>query len=291
MGRRFFVPNQKNIKTMKTLKTIWNKIPAWCKALIFMAVLGAPVINIVQGTALYNLQNNPGWGWGLLVAIPILFLFWQLVSRWSPFKKPEDVKISMRMNLKDSKVWSRMLGLILLTISMGVLVTELFDVNQDYATTYFEAFKEVGDATAVPLLFAIAVTAGIVEEVIFRGYIQNTLVRVYPKTISFLAIGLVFALIHYLPLPLLVGFILISVCFSLVADEFKSLGVVILAHALVDIISLAGLYYGTSEETSPQGLAIAAIVFIVSLLLIFKDNKTLRFSSLKKLKLQTKVQS
>ena len=169
---------------MKTLKTIWNKIPAWCKAIIFMVVLGLPVINIIQGTAMYNLQNNPGWGWGLLVAIPLLFIFWKLVSGWSPFNRPEDVKISMELNLKDVKVWSRILGLILLTMSTMVLITELFNVSQDHALAYFEAFKEAGDATALPLLFAIAVTAGIVEEVIFRGYIQNTLVRTYPKAFN-----------------------------------------------------------------------------------------------------------
>ena len=258
------------------MKTIWNKIPAWGKSIIFLIILAIPIINIIQGTAAYNLQNNPSWGWGILVAIPLLFIFWKLVSRWSPFNKPEDVKISMRMDVKHIKVWSRMLGLILLTLSASVLFSEVFGVNQDYAEQYFEVFKQFGDATALPLLIAIALTAGIVEEVVFRGYIQNTLVRAYPKVISFLAIALVFALIHFLPWPLVIAFLIISTCFSLVADEFKSLGVVILAHVLIDIISLLGLYYGSTNETGPVGITIAGVVFIVSLILILKDNKSIQ---------------
>jgi len=273
------------------MKKIWNKIPAWSKALIFLVIVGMPIRMIIHGTAVYNLQNSPGWGWALLVAIPLLFIFWKTVSRWSPFNRPEDVKISIRMNLKDVNVWSRMLGLILLSMSTAVLFTQLFNVNQDHQLAFFETFKEVGDATALPLLIVFALTAGIVEEVVFRGYVQNTLVRAYPKAISFLVIALVFALVHYLPLPLVFAFLIISTSFSLVADEFKSLGVVIVVHVLVDIIGLLEIYFGFSQATGSLGIAIAAVVFVISLFLLLKGNKSLRFSGAKKLNLQAKIQS
>ncbi|MEM1001510.1 MAG: CPBP family intramembrane glutamic endopeptidase, partial [Bacteroidota bacterium] len=275
----------KNIKRMKTMKSIWNKVPAWARALIFMFILGFPVIKINQGTASFNLQNYPSWGWGLLVVIVVLFVFWKLVSLWSPFKRPEDVKIIMQMNFKDIKVWSRMIGLILLTMSAAVLFTGLFGVSQEHGADYFERIGQFGDLTAVPLLIGVALTAGIVEEVIFRGYVQNTLVRAYPKAIVFLVIGLLFAMVHFLPLPLVVAFIIISIGFSLVADEFKSLGVVIFAHAIVDIISTLAGYYGSTDETGPVGLAIAAVVFVISLVLILKGNKALYFRKFRTSKL------
>ncbi|MEM6297947.1 MAG: type II CAAX endopeptidase family protein [Bacteroidota bacterium] len=257
------------------MKTIWNKIPAWGKALIFLGIIGAPVNFTIQGIAKYNLQDNSGWGWALLVTVPLLFIFWQVVSRWSPFNRPEDIKIKMDVNLKDRKVSSRILGLLLLGYSTGTLFTELFDVKQDHLLAFFETFKSVGHATAIPLLLVFALTAGVVEEVIFRGYMQNSLVRAYPKAVSFLAVALVFALVHFLPLPLVVAFLIISTSISIAADEFKSLGVVIITHITIDIYSLLESYFGFAPEMDTLGLAIMGVVFVISLFLTFNGNKNL----------------
>ncbi|NQZ78731.1 MAG: CPBP family intramembrane metalloprotease [Ekhidna sp.] len=261
------------------MKKIWTKTPALIKAIIFLLILGMPIRMINYGAAMYNLENSPGYGWALLIAIPMLFLFWKIVTRWSPFNKAEDVKINMDLDLKNLKVWSRILGLLLLFYSISILFSEVFNVQQDHQLALFEQFKGVGHATAIPLLLVFALTAGIVEEVVFRGYVQNSLVRAYPKAIVFMVIGLVFALVHQLPIPLVVSFTLTSAALSIVADEFKSLGVVIISHITVDTISLLIFYFGFEPERGSVNLIITTVVLISSLFLTFRGNNNLSLKS------------
>ena len=93
------------------MKTIWNKVPAWIKAIIVSLVIAIPVATVIQLIIIFNLKSNTGWGWALLIAIPLLILFWKLVQRFSSFTKPEDVKIKMNLNWSDKKVWFRIVGL------------------------------------------------------------------------------------------------------------------------------------------------------------------------------------
>ncbi len=100
-------------------------------------------------------------------------------------------------------------------------------------------WSRVGDALIVdprpwPLaatLLAIAVTPGLCEEVLFRGYLQRTLQRRLPFPWHFLLSGALFALFHQqvlsLPSLLIVGFYL-----GFVYHRFGSLYLTMLCHFL-----------------------------------------------------------
>ncbi len=70
------------------MKTVWNKLPAWIKAIILNFVVMIPILGIVQRTITFNLKSNSGWGWALLITIPLLVVFWKLVQRLTSFSKP-----------------------------------------------------------------------------------------------------------------------------------------------------------------------------------------------------------
>ncbi len=104
-------------------------------------------------------------------------------------------------------------------------------------------WSRVGDALIVdprpwPLaatLLAIAVTPGLCEEVLFRGYLQRTLQRRLPFPWHFLLSGALFALFHQqvlsLPSLLIVGFYL-----GFVYHRFGSLYLTMLCHFLYNAV-------------------------------------------------------
>ena len=127
--------------------------------------------------------------------------------------------------------------LFLLPVSAGVA---------QWVHSFFPAlsrWNQVGEALLVnprpwPLaatLFAIAVTPGLCEEVLFRGYLQRTLERRLPVPWHFLLSGALFALFHQqvlsLPSLLLVGFYL-----SFVFFRFGSLFPTMLSHFLYNAL-------------------------------------------------------
>ena len=246
-----------------------------------------PLIGIIQKTVVFNLQSNSGWGWALLVTIPILIIFWKLAQRFSSFTTAEDVKIEMKVKLNDKKVWFRILGLMFITVSAISLFSAAFGEVPEKQQAFFAAFKQFDEITAIPLLLSIALTAGVVEETFYRGYIQNVLVRAYPKTGAFIGIAILFALMHFLPLPLILAYIIVSSCYSIVADEFKSLGAVIFAHILVDIVLLLMGYYSSIGDAESVPVIPMLITLVIALLLLFYRNETFKLNKRKSLSIQS----
>jgi membrane protease YdiL (CAAX protease family) len=288
----FFVVNFK-IKTMKKLwnhiTNIWSKIPAWVKVILINLFILIPVISLSQTILQLNFLFLTNWGWAILIVVPFLYGFWKLAQRISRFNRPEDVKIEFKVNFKNIKTWLRILGLILFTGSSITLFTILFDAQSEDRNAFFESFYQFEALTAIPLLIGIALTAGIVEEVAYRGYIQNILVRQYPKYAAFIGIGVLFAVMHFLPLSLILPYLIVSMTFSLVADEYKSLGVVIIAHVIVDIIFLMISYYSNAADFDFGPLAVVglgAICMLSIFCLLYKSEVISKLFNRKRLALR-----
>ena len=268
------------------MKTVWNKLPAWIKAIILNFVVMIPIVGIVQRTITFNLKSNSGWGWALLITIPLLVVFWKLVQRLTSFSKPEDVKIKMNLNLSDKIVWFRIVGLVLVTMTTINLFSLAFGDVPETQYAFLQAFKQFNKITALPLLLALSLTAGVVEEVVCRGIVQNVLVRAYPKIGAFIMIALLFGLMHFLPVSLLLPYLIVSICFSLVANEFKSLGAVIVAHALTDVLSLFYGYFVEFNQVGSNQLLPLSIGFILSIFFLFYRNNSISEIRKNKLSLQ-----
>ena len=267
------------------MKNIWNKIPAWLKAIVLNFILLFPMLILVQNSVNINLTSNASWGWALLVIIPVLFIFWILVNKWNPFKGPEDVQLELTFNPKDSKNWYRMVALILITVSAVQLFFIAFKVENTLQIEYFEQFRAYGPLVTIPLLLGLALNAGIVEEVIYRGFIQNTLMSAYPKWLALLGVGALFVFAHFLPLPLILAYFLVSTAFSLVADELKSTGVGLIAHVVVDFLLFLNFYYEAIDLLSPDSIHLGIFGFLIGIYLLFKES-SFHFSNKKQMSYQ-----
>ena len=226
------------------MKNLWNKFPAWLKAILQGVVLLLHIILFNQILVFNNLTSGHSIPWALPVVIVALFIYWKIVNRFDANKQENDIKIDLKLELNQSRSWYHMLGLIFLTYSAIALVYMFFPIEGTPQQQMLLMFREAEPLIAISLLLALALHAGVVEEIAYRGFMQNTLQRRYSKVVSYLIIGILFTMSHFLPLELLVPYLLVSMANSYVADILKSVGVNILSHFLVDFIIFIGAYFG-----------------------------------------------
>ena len=132
------------------------------------------------------------------------------------------------------------------------------------------------------MLLALALHAGVVEEVTFRGYMQNTTNSKYTRIVSYLIIATLFSVFHFLPWQLFLPYMLSSIGFSFAADKFKSIAVPLVAHVLVDFIIFMLYYFGLGEiqaldenKLLGAGIGLALTVLAFAMLLVKKNSTKL----------------
>lgn len=254
------------------MKSIWSKIPAWIRAIIFNLILLFPASFLIQNIIRQTLPNT-SWGWGIVPVVFILGTYWLLTKKLSPFNGKDDIWQSLSFNIKDGNNWLKFLGLSLFILCIMQLSLIVFSSENNRSLDAILSFRALPAPIAIPILLGLALMAGILEEVTYRGYMQNTTSKAYPKWLSFLIVGILFFLAHRLPFELFVPYMMASVAFSLVADQQRSLGVVILAHVVSDFVIFIGLYYDFINITNPSVFAIvlSIIGLVAGTFLLIRD--------------------
>lgn len=256
------------------MKKVWQKTPAWIRAILLTIVLFYPISIINQTMIKYSLLLFPTYAFlALLFVVGMLFLYWKLVDKWNPFKTEEDVKLSLGFNLLNASNIASIVGLCFLTVSCIGLAYSLLQVDASGSnqSQFFAPIFKAPSITAMPLLLAISLNAGVVEEIAFRGFVQNTTNRTYSRVVSYVLIGVIFSLMHMLPLQLFIPYIIVSVGFSVIADRQKSLGLVVFAHVLVDFILLSMQHLNPAFSRSnigSMGIGILLVMLISAIFLI-----------------------
>ena len=264
------------------MKTIWNKTPAWLKALLLLVISYYPVATIVQGAVILNLEKQATWSWALLIAIPAWVLYGYLVKRYNPYKGENDVKLEWSFNLRNKKAWYRVVAMICLTYGLIHFTEAAFHVLPDNQLDLINQFKALEPFVAIPLLLVISFNAGFVEELVFRGFVQNTLSKAYGIRVAILGVGVIFALVHFLPWPLVAAYIIVSAGFSLVAYGLKSTAPGIWGHIIFDFLVLLNVYYNVVETGSTQALYLSIVLTVVGLFFLFKNNQVFKSRGVKK---------
>jgi sodium transport system permease protein len=176
----------------------------------------------------------------LLIAAPVIFVLW-----------------FARINLKSAlqltrPPWISLLGVAImmpawavLAAQVGIWQEKIMPAPESYLTEMQRIFEELGEAQSVPmLLFILALSPGICEELAFRGAILSGLRDKLPSWASVLVVGLLFGLFHlsiYRFFPqALSGFLL-----TYLALRTRSIFPAILAH-----LSLNGIL--TQIERIPE---------------------------------------
>ncbi len=218
------------------MKKVWQKIPAWLKALFLNIILLYPIITINQIIIQLNLKYFPKYGIGLILVLITLYIYWKVVNKWNPFTNKDDIKISLKFNILDKKNMLSIIGLGLFTFVVIHFSYIIFKIENTLQLEFINTFSNHNAITAIPLLLGLALTAGIAEEVTYRGFMQNTTHRKYSRIVSYVIIGILFSIVHFLPLALILPYILISIAYSYIADKQQSIGLVIFTHFLVDFV-------------------------------------------------------
>ena len=225
------------------MKKVWQKTPVWLKALFLNIILLYPIITINQIIIQLNLQYFPKYGIGLILVLIILYLYWKVINKVNPFTNKDDIKISFMFTILDKKNMLTIIGLALFTFMVIYFSYIIFKIKNSTQLEFISTFSNYNAITAIPLLLGLALTAGMVEEVTYRGFMQNTTHRKYSKIVSYLIIGILFAIVHFLPLKLILSYILISIAYSYIADKQKSTGLIMFTHFLVDFVLFLLIYY------------------------------------------------
>ena len=168
---------------------------------------------------------------------------------------------------------------VLMALSSAVLLDEIdrliqliIHVPEEYAIYLNETFKAVSFGEAILILFGVVIIAPIVEESLFRGFIQQTLERKRDVTKAVLITSMIFALIHFQPW-LIIQLLILAVLLGYLAWRWSSIIPAVLVHMannllqLINITSqdsvLAGVYL-MNNHVNPLIIISSIIVLVVS---------------------------
>ena len=96
------------------------------------------------------------------------------------------------------------------------------------------------------MIFFVSLTAGVTEEIIFRGYIQTRLQIIYNNSFISIAItSVLFGLMHltYGTVSNFAVALIIGVIFGIFYHKYKNIKILIVVHFLIDFISLMIMNY------------------------------------------------
>ncbi len=173
----------------------------------------------------------PSWG-GVafaFVSMGLVPVVWLLGTRVEPWKGTVEF---LRLDLEWRWVWRgfALLGVLLAAYAALIGVSVLFPEEEEP-----EGFAEAVEKLSWPLILAVALTAGITEEILFRGVLF--------RWVGWWGQGLLFAAAHVAAgNPWQIGFTLaVGLAFGWLRLRGWSLVSLMIAHVLYDVVALAVL--------------------------------------------------
>lgn len=220
------------------MNQIWRKIPVLLKAILvgFCLLTGVLVSVIIE----LNLEIVlPAVPWSLPVVILILWIYWRFTTgQQTPFSaSAKRGKLSkFRPVAPEDRTWTIIASIALFAMTCSLLVVgfSLDNFEGISMAKSIRRFNQLPAYMAILLFLGIALVAGIVEEIAFRGYMQTMMTEQYGLVFSFLFIAFLFAVVHGLPVLLLIPYMIISIGYSLLAQYSKSIIPAVITHVIVD---------------------------------------------------------
>jgi uncharacterized protein len=190
----------------------------------------------------------------LLIALVISqYLFMLLPAVWI-VKKWHTTEIKKYLRIRLSSVPEIILS-VLITISLlpfcyfiTYSLLEWLDIPDIIQNLGNQLFTANSVSELVSLIFVVAITPAICEELFFRGYVQRTMERNLGMK-SFIITGILFGLFHFQPLGLITLSIL-GVLFSFFYYRSKSILPPAAAHFTNNFIAIILLYLEAQSDIS-----------------------------------------
>ncbi|NOT33749.1 MAG: CPBP family intramembrane metalloprotease [Candidatus Eisenbacteria bacterium] len=254
----------------------WARIPAVVRAvLVGFIVLG--IGGSVSGVLMFaNLRLAPRLPLFLPLTAVWLWLFWRFANGagW-PRRTSAARRGSLRARALPARVWAWALiagGLALIAV-MGIAF-----VTYRFATLPGAAYRAPFDVAAFPpwtmasIFVAVALTAGVVEEAAFRGYMLSGIQRRHGWFVGIGLVTILFYLAHlshaYATIAFVPFFLAHGLVFGLLVRYTGSIVPGVVLHALSDLVVLPMQYgvvpsAGQWEFVSHGWMTLAAAVAAV----------------------------
>ncbi|SER58692.1 CPBP family intramembrane glutamic endopeptidase [Pedobacter rhizosphaerae] len=222
---------------MNKQEFISTKSPIIGVTIVIALLFGA----IIFMSKLFQLLHLPVGGQTIFISRLIFWLL--LLATWAYATKLEGQKLILWKE-KDYNFWFYPLSIIgmffLIAFSAAILglIVKIFHLETESVAIkrMIKIFKN-----NYALLLFTAVTAGITEEVLFRGYIQPRLEMYFKNPyIAIVVSSILFGLLHctYGTVINILGPIFISLIFAVHYWKFKNLKILIFSHFLWDFVLL-----------------------------------------------------
>ena len=178
--------------------------------------------------------------------------------------KNRERKVKLSLNFRFNNI--KFLGLILL----GVCIFQI-GISLPASTLISPILKSKTFLTnplkPAEYVISVIILAPIIEEIIFRGVFLNGLLKTYSPKVSIIISSFLFAIIHIKPIQIFVALVLGHIL-GYTYYKTKSMGNVILLHAIANIVGLLGkyidykTYFYTEITLNWYGIILILISFI-----------------------------
>jgi len=269
--------------TWTRVRDAWRRLPPLVRAPLVAWIVLTVGTTLGALPLLGNVRLLRGVPWALPATIAVMALFWLYVTGYGPPASTRELRRQVTRDKRLSPPMWRALPLLIVpatiaAVSLRLLMPSLVPVDAPKLSIDLAGLPT---ATLVGLLLSLALSAGIAEEVAFRGYLQKPLEETYGLLPALLLTGIAFWIAHadkvswsHLPFHLFASIVL-----GLTVYVTRSLLPAIIGHALVDALMLSVYVFRKPDFAwamlrarplweTPSAMAlpvvIAAAVFIVS---------------------------
>ena len=241
-------------KSDTRLIRVWNKLPVIVQA-IMTGLLILFVGQLPTGLIVINLQITPNIPWFLPIILLWLWIFWKYLNGWGWPTSRAQIRIK---NLRASKLsarvwfWSILAGGVALMSVLGLIF-----VISHHVELSSEAYKAPFNITSFPTItivsffLTIVITAAVIEEAAFRGYMLSKIQTRHGWLWGILITAIVFYIVHlshaYATIAFLPFFLLYSLLQGYLVYLTKSILPSVILHAVGDIIILP-MQYGVVKN-------------------------------------------
>jgi membrane protease YdiL (CAAX protease family) len=229
-------------KTDSVLIKLWGRVPLVIRAILTGLFVFAIVGNLARVAILMFIPAP----WSFILMLVVLWLYMKYFSgSWRPESTAEDRRENFRATKLSAGVWTWSLVAalaVVVVLQAGLVVTfRLIPFPAEEWTLGFD-LSVVPPWMAWALVIVASLTAGITEEVGFRGYMQVPLEKRYGPVAAITIVSIMFVVLHlnqaWAP-PVLLLLFAIGAMWGIMAYTSGSLLPAMISHSIADIFNFS----------------------------------------------------